>query len=117
MNSVGTTSLFLAEAGSAKKLPLAFWPIPFSSVAFVSKIRSGPRQKGKIGKIWVWLLSSYKCRTGDSGVSGNEGSVEAMGNNTEGTKIILKGESEGQSLKGVLLTPQTFTDYLLSQAP
>lgn len=40
-----------------------------------------------------------------------------MGSNTEGTKIILKGESEGQALKGVLLTPQTFTDYLLSQAP
>lgn len=73
---------------SLPKPPIAFWPIPFFSVAFVSKIRSGPKQKGKIGKIWVWPPSSYKCRTGNSGVSGNERSVEAIGN------IILRGKSE-----------------------
>lgn len=93
VNSLGTTRFFLADSDSlCQKTPLAFGPIPFSSVAFVSTTWSGPRQKSKIDKICVCLPSSQKCGTGDSGVS-------SMREELKPEVIILRGERKNRTLK------------------
>lgn len=48
-----------------QKPPLAFWPIPFLSEAFVPMTRCSPQPKDKIRKICHWLQSHLQCGTED----------------------------------------------------